>query len=99
MTMTEWLEQRLEAIELCMNASFAEEALVLLYSAIDTLAFLDAPAEYKQSDRGLFIAWCDKYIVPLFREGDLPKGIDLYGARCGLLHISSAASDLGREGK
>lgn len=29
---------------------------------------------------------------------DLP-GIDLYGARCGVLHVSSAKSTLGQEGK
>jgi hypothetical protein len=39
-----WLSKRLRAINICLRSGFAEEALTLLYSAIDTLGFLAAPA-------------------------------------------------------
>jgi hypothetical protein len=95
--MTGWLDQRIEAINMCIGAGFAEAALALLYSAIDTLAFLSAPANAKKAERRHFINWCNLYIVPL--PNSAATGIDLYGARCGILHTSSAASELGCEGK
>ena len=95
-----WLEQRAAAVRACLDSSFPEEALVLVYSAIDTLAFLGSPPCAEYSERGPFIEWCEKYIVPCFgsSSGGL-SGIDLYGARCGVLHVSSARSSLGQQGK
>jgi hypothetical protein len=95
-----WIEQRAAAVRVCLDSNFAEEALTLIYSAIDTLAFLGSPAGTEYSERGPFIEWCEKYIVSCF--GSLsggPSGIDLYGARCGVLHVSSAKSSLGQQGK
>jgi len=80
-----------------MGAGFADAALTLLYSAIDTLAFLSAPANTKKAGRRYFIDWCKRYIV--LSPHSAVTGIDLYGARCGILHTSSATSELGSEGK
>jgi len=91
-----WLDQRIEAINICMGAGFAEAALTLLYSGIDTLAFLGAPAGAKDVKQDDFVKWCDRYIVPLLSS--TAAGADLYGARCGVLHTSSAASRMGRQG-
>jgi len=95
-----WLERRFAAVRACLDSSFAEEALVLVFSAVDTLAFLGSPAGTEYSDRGPFIEWCEKYMVPCLgsRSGG-PSGIDLYAARCGVLHVSSAKSSLGQQGK
>jgi hypothetical protein len=97
--MAPWLNQRLAAIRVCLDSSFADAALALLYSAIDTLAFLGAPASTQCSTKPDFIAWCDRYIVPSLGATGGTTGIDLYGARCGVLHTSSAASALGQQGK
>ena len=95
-----WLEQRAAAVRVCLDSGFAEEVLTLVYSAFDTLAFLGSPAGTEYSERGPFIEWCEKYIVPCFGSSSGgPSGIDLYGARCGVLHVSSAKSTLGQEGK
>jgi hypothetical protein len=95
--MSAWLDQRIAAIHICMGAGFADAVLALLYSAIDTLAFLSAPAKAKKAERRYFINWCNRYMVPFLHSA--ATGIDLYGARCGVLHTSSAASELGCEGK
>lgn len=95
-----WLEQRSTALRACLGSCFAEEALVLVYSAIDTLAFLGSPTGTEFSEKRRFIEWCEKYIVPCFgSRSDGPSGIDLYGARCGVLHVSSAKSSDGQKGK
>ncbi len=95
-----WLEQRAAAVRACLDLNFAEAALALVYSAIDTLAFLGSPPATKYSVKWPFIEWCEKYIVPCFgSRGGGPSGIDLYGARCGVLHVSSAKSSLGQQGK
>jgi hypothetical protein len=94
-----WLIQRFQAIGVCLDSGFPEAALALMYSAIDTLAFLGAPTDIKDSRREDFIQWCDQYIVPFPSASDSVAGIDLYGARCGVLHQSSAVSRLGRQAK
>jgi hypothetical protein len=94
--MDEWLDLRVKAIRICLEAGFAEAAVALLYSGIDTLAFLSAPADSNDVKRDDFIEWCDQHIVSCLPSG--VTGIDLYGARCGVLHTSSAASRLGRKG-
>jgi hypothetical protein len=95
-----WLEQRVAAVRTCLDSDYPEEALVLVYSAIDTLAFLGSAKGEEYSNKNLFIAWCNKYIVPsLGSRAGGPSGIDLYGARCGVLHVSSAKSSLGQKGE
>ncbi len=91
------LDQRLKGIKMCLDSGFAEAALALLYSAIDTLGFLNAAPGATDVERSHFITWCDQYIVPSLNPSQV-TGIDLYGARCGILHISSASSRLGRTG-
>lgn len=97
--MTSWLDERIQAIRTCLESGFAEASLTLLYSATDTLAFLAAPATTQYCRKSDFIVWCDQYIVPCLPEASGATGTDLYGARCGVLHTSSAASSLGQKGE
>jgi hypothetical protein len=95
-----WLTQRLVAIRECMDDGLPEAALTLLYSAIDALGVLNAVAGTTDASRSTFLDWCAQYIVPrLSTTGEAaPTATDLYAARCGVLHSSSAESRLGREG-
>ena len=70
------------------------QALVLLYSAIDTLAWLGAPGP--KATRTVFKDWIDKYL--LLHTGLQCTAADLYSARCGLLHTSTAESDMTVDG-
>jgi hypothetical protein len=68
-------------------------ALILIYSGMDTMAFLSMPAARTDVMRSDFIAWAQQYIqLPGF------VGADLYGARCGILH-GGAQSRFTREGR
>lgn len=67
-------------------------ALILACAAIDSMAQLSKPEKGHHPVGATFIKWCDRYVhiegakVPL-------AGIDIYGARCGMLHMYSAESD------
>lgn len=76
--------------------------LILLYTGIDAMAHLTMPAGKDKVTRADFVAWVEKYLQ--FRGADknptltLP-GIELYAARCALLHTYSSEADLHKEGK
>jgi hypothetical protein len=69
--------------------------LALLYTAIDVLASLE-----RRRDEGVqsaFVRWTEEFLI----AGQmLPySAMDLYAARCGILHAYTADSDLAKRGK
>ena len=60
----------------------------------------DAPPEQLWATRASFEAWSDRYIVSSLKPvvGTSPSALDLFGARCGILHTSTSFSQLGKEG-
>lgn len=85
--------QTLEAISCLITANHYMQALVVLYSAIDTLAWSTRGSG--DVTRGDFCRWVTQYMQPEATLGCTPK--DLYGARCALLHSGSAESKMSRE--
>jgi hypothetical protein len=81
-----------ESMEDCMAKGRLLPCLVLLYSAIDIVASLESG----KASGSAFMAWSDKYLL----QGTslACTASDLYGARCGILHILSAESDISRKG-
>ena len=81
-------------IEACMEKKAMIPALVLIYSAIDTTGWLDSTETF--STRNDFIRWVDTYLL---KAKQLKcSAIDLYAARCGLLHTFTADSQLSSSG-
>jgi len=72
-------------------------ALILICSGIDTMAFLNMPANQEDVTRKDFVEWTEKYVR--FPCKEQVTGLELYGARCGLLHSYTIFSKLSREGK
>jgi hypothetical protein len=72
-------------------------AVILIYSGIDTMAFLNMPANQLDVTRPDFIEWAERYIR--FPCQEQLSGLDLYGTRCSMLHTHSAFSRLSREGR
>lgn len=69
-------------------------ALLLAYTLIDIAGWLNGN---EASVRARFTDWVEKYILP---NSTLPcNSLELYGARCGLLHSYSATSELSSAGK
>ena len=81
------LHDTLESIELLHKNDRNTQALILLYSGIDTLAWLGTPGD---TTRTVFRQWVDQYLLPGTSLGC--SSDDLYSARCGLLHTHAAES-------
>lgn len=84
-------------IRVTLENSCFSSAIILIYSGIDTMAFLGMPSTQTDVTRNDFINWCDKYIK--FHCNEQLTGLDLYGARCGVLHNHSSYSRLSRSGQ
>lgn len=87
----------ISAIILLLQSEFHLSAAILIYSTIDTLAWLDRPSGKTSVSRSDFVSWVDSYLLT-----DPPANydaMDLYGARCGLLHSQQAGSDLSKDGR
>jgi hypothetical protein len=95
-----WFQPHLKSIALTLENGLPEQCLALIYSGIDTWALLAAPPPLVDTTRSVFMDWCEAYILPRVQsvEGEALAAIDLYGARCGVLHTSTPQSALGRTG-
>lgn len=96
---TAWINGRVRAIRVCLDSNLPEAAITLIYAGIDTIGLLNAPEGHLDATRESFLNWSETYLIPLLHtiDGDRVTGIDLYAARCGILHISSPISKLARE--
>jgi hypothetical protein len=74
----------------CIEKKAFAPTLILIYSAIDTTGWLDSPEEFFSKDS--FMCWVNNYLL----KSKLLKctAIDLYAARCGLLHTFTPNSKL-----
>jgi hypothetical protein len=85
-----------EAAELCRQRALDVPMLVLIYTAIDTLAW----AVYSDKSSGVrdrFTSLCDRFILP---GANLQcSALELYAARCSVLHSLGWESDLSKAGK
>jgi len=85
------------SIVVCLENQCWDAAVKLIFSGIDTMAFLGMPENQTDVQRNDFITWVEQYIR--FPCKEQVTGLDLYGARCGMLHNHSVYSSLAREGK
>lgn len=83
-------------IKKCERAGATVGALALCFVCIDTMAFLSMPAAKTKQGRSEFIAWTNRYMKADLSQEYQYRGIDVYAARCGLLHAFSAEADLHR---
>ena len=72
-------------------------AVILILSGIDAMAFLGMPEGRDNVTRRDFVDWADRYVKFPCRQQ--LTGMDLYGARCGMLHQHGVESALSRAGK
>src|SRR5574341_620344 len=90
------LERLVIAIRLCINNDLHGPALILIYATMDILANLGRDAEHRYVKKDDFLRWVELYLLP---DSDLQcSPVDLYGARCGILHSYSPVSNLSNIG-
>lgn len=83
-------------IRLLLEARCYAAAMVLTYSGMDTMAFLNMAGNRDYVMRSDFIAWTERYVK--IALPDPPTGKDLYGTRCTVLH-GGAQSRFTHEGR
>ncbi|MGC2441753.1 hypothetical protein [Candidatus Binatus sp.] len=88
-------EELLTAAELCVHNKLATPALILVYSGIDVAGWLYASNPAEQTNIR-FVAWVNRYLLHAGAALEV-SALELYGARCGLLHNFSSESDLSRK--
>jgi hypothetical protein len=84
-------------IQVTIDSGCFDSAVILILSGMDSMAYLNMPAGQEDVIKSDFVAWADRYIT--FPCHEQLTGLDLYGARCAMLHSFGAISKLSREGK
>jgi hypothetical protein len=87
----------LNEIMRCQNADATVAAIAMVYVFIDTMAFLAMPAGQTTQTRKDFISWVDNYLKADPSKPYQYRGLDVYAARCSLLHAFSAEADVHRK--
>lgn len=87
----------LAGIRTCMAAECLVSAVTLIFSSIDALAALTRPIGQQSTNGAVFKAWVDSFLDPKGALGCTSD--DLWGARCGVLHLYSAESDLSAQNR
>ena len=78
--------QIITAIDYCISENLIIPALVLIYSAIDSISWVASNKENQQVGKR-FQAWVDTWMLHKY---PLPcTALELYAARCGILHTLS----------
>lgn len=85
----------IEAIEDCLEKRRIMPCLVLLYTGLDVVASLERA--HDEGTRVAFTRWVDSYLLNRHSLGC--TALELYAARCGILHTFTAESDLSRADK
>ncbi len=91
----------LNAVDLCFDKGLILPGLTLLYTAIDAMAWLSKPKENDPVGES-FQEWVKVYLLASYKgEVGTPDqlALDLYGARCAILHAQTAESDLSKKAK
>jgi hypothetical protein len=88
------LVQILDEIRRASDAGATVAALAMVYVAVDTMAWLACPIGRQSQTRGDFIGWVDKYLTAEATSEYRYEGIDLYAARCAVLHTYGSEAAL-----
>jgi hypothetical protein len=92
------LNESFQAIEFCIPKGLLQPALQIIYATFDILGWLDRPQKPSPNKRGVkfnFTKWVKLYAI----KGADYRSIDLFAARCAVLHEGTPNSDLSRAGK
>jgi hypothetical protein len=86
--------QIITAINYCILEKLTMPALVLIYSAIDSVSWVSSDNENQQVKQR-FQTWVDTWMLQKY---SLPcTSLELYAARCGILHTLTPDSDLSKK--
>jgi hypothetical protein len=73
-------------IKTCEAIGATSAALAMSYICLDTMTFLSLPNDRETQRRADFVAWVDAYLKGHPEQVYQYQGLDVYGARCAMLH-------------
>jgi hypothetical protein len=79
------------------SAGCISAALTFAYVCIDTMSYLSLPSEKSHQDRSDFMSWVDTYLKGEPSQPYQYRGLDVYAARCAVLHAFSSEAELHRK--
>ncbi len=91
--MAHQIVQMIEEIKKCEAAGATAACIMQIYVYIDTLAYINMPVGQQINTKKDFIGWVDKYFKADESQLYQYRGIDIYGARCALLHAYSSDAE------
>jgi hypothetical protein len=86
-----------KGIKVTLENECYASAVVLILSAVDAMAYLAMPESQQDVTKSDFVRWVEEYVR--FPGTNQLSGLDLYGARCAMLHSFGARSKMSREGQ
>lgn len=89
-------QEMFEAIDACYYKALIIPCLSLIYTVIDSIGWL-AYGDKEESSKKRFVVWSEKYLLPHVKDDC--TAIDLYSARCSILHGLSWESSLSQNHK
>ncbi len=81
----------LDAIRLCLGSGHIVPSMMLLFAAIDGMAWLYRDHEGRNTQLD-FKRWVDDFLLSHLTSGVITSA-DVYAARCALLHEQTTQSD------
>jgi hypothetical protein len=82
-----------DEIQTCEKAGTTTSAVAMAFVCMDTMAYLSLPAGRETQGKADFIAWVDAYLKGHKDQPYQYRGLDVYGARCAMLHAFGSESD------
>ena len=86
----------IEEIKRCEAAGATMSAVAMAYICIDTMAFLGMPEDKEIQSSKEFVDWVDTYLKGHADQPYQYRGIDVYAARCSVLHTFGSEAALHR---
>jgi hypothetical protein len=82
----------IKAIRQCIDGKFHIPALILIYTSIDSVSYLYRP--HQKSVQKRFTTWVNDWLIN--KSAAKYQAIELYAARCAILHTLTSDSDLSK---
>lgn len=86
-----------KGINVALDNECYASAVILILSAVDAMAYLAMPESQQDVTKSDFVRWAEEYVR--FPGRNQLSGLDLYGARCAMLHSFGTQSKMSREGQ
>ncbi|WP_122386807.1 hypothetical protein [Pseudomonas syringae group genomosp. 7] len=88
--LAEFIETAKNSQKLLIENKYFGQALILMYSTMDSLGLLLSTPDQKYATGKTFKAWAGAYFLPHANPELDVTANDLWGARCGVLHTFTA---------